>query len=233
MTKIAIMQPYFCPYIGYFQLIRAADVFVIYDNIEYTKKGWINRNRFLARGEAATFSIPIKKDSDHLDVRERFVADDFKPQKLLNQMRGAYGKAPFFAETFPLLERLVLNQERNLFAFIHHSVAEICEALEIGTRIVRSSDVQIDHSLTSQDKVVAICQALEAETYVNPIGGQELYAKDAFREQGLELRFLQSGEIVYPQFDDDFVAFLSIVDVMMFNDRKTITEDFLQRYQLQ
>lgn len=229
VTSIAIMQPYFCPYVGYFQLIKSADVFVIYDNIEYTKKGWINRNRILANGEATTFSIPIRKDSDRLDVRQRFLADDFNPQKLMNRIKGAYAKAPFYVETLPLLERVFLQEERNLFAFIHHSVVEICDHLEIGTRIVSSSEVEIDHSLRSQDKVVAICQAFQADTYINPIGGQELYAKEAFRDHGLELLFLQTGDVVYPQFGADFVASLSIIDVMMFNDRKTITEDFLQR----
>ncbi len=233
MTSIAIMQPYFCPYIGYFQLINSADVFVIYDNIEYTKKGWINRNRFLANGAATTFSIPIKKDSDHLNVEERYVAEDFNRQKLLNRIKGAYAKAPFFAETLPLLERVFLSNEQNLFAYIEHSVAEICEFLNIRTKIVRSSEVKIDHSLRSQDKVIAICRALEAETYINPIGGQELYAKDGFRDRGLDLRFLQSGDVTYSQFGGEFIACLSIIDVAMFNDQRSISGDFLQRYQLQ
>ncbi len=233
MTSIAIMQPYFCPYVGYFQLIKSADVFVIYDNIEYTKKGWINRNRFLSNGEATIFSIPIRKDSDQLDVRQRFLADDFKPQKLMNRITGAYTKAPFYAQVLPLLERVFLQEERNLFAFIHYAVVEICEYLEIETRIVSSSEVEIDHGLRSQDKVVAICQAFQAETYINPIGGRELYEKDTFRDHGLELRFLQTGDVVYPQFDAEFVASLSIIDVMMFNARKTISEDFLKRYRFQ
>lgn len=233
VTSIAIMQPYFCPYIGYFQLIQSADVFVIYDNIEYTKKGWINRNRFLANGEAATFSLALKKDSDHLDVRERFLAENFDRRKLLNRIEGAYRKAPYFDDVLPLLKSVVLNEQQNLFAFIHHSVAEVCDYLGITTRIVRSSHVEIDHSLRGQDKVVAICQAFQADTYINPIGGRELYAKETFRNQGLELRFLQTGDIVYPQLGAEFVASLSIIDVMMFNARQTISEDLLQRCQFQ
>lgn len=233
MTTIAIMQPYFCPYIGYFQLIKSADVFVIYDNIKYTKKGWINRNRLLANGEAATFSIPIKKDSDHLDVRERFVSDDFDRQKLLNRIKGAYAKAPSFAEAFPVVESVVLCDAQNLFDYVHHSVAEICRYLGIATRIVRSSEIEIDHSLRSQDKVIEICAALQAKTYINPIGGQELYAKEAFLEQGIELRFLQPGDTTYPQLGDSFVEFLSIIDVMMFNAREAVSDDLLHRYQLQ
>lgn len=233
MTTIAIMQPYFCPYIGYFQLIKSADVFVIYDNIKYTKKGWINRNRLLANGAAATFSIPIKKDSDHLDVRERFVAEDFDRQKLLNRIKGAYGKAPCFGEAIPVVERALLCDAQNLFEYVHQSVQEICRYLGITTEIVRSSGIEIDHSLRSQDKVIEICKALQATTYINPIGGQELYAKHAFRDQGIELQFLQPNNIVYPQLGNSFVEFLSIIDVMMFNARETISDDLLQRYQLQ
>ena len=227
------MQPYFCPYIGYFQLIKSADVFVIYDNIEYTKKGWINRNRFLANGDAVTFSIALKKDSDHLHVRERFLAENFDRRKLLNRIEGAYRKAPYFEEVVPLLKSIVLHEQENLFAYIHHSVMEICAFLGITAKIVKSSDVDVDHSLRSGEKVGAICKALGAETYVNPIGGRALYEKDAFRKQGLELRFLQTESITYPQFGDSFVASLSILDVLMFNARQSVAEDLLQRYRLE
>src|SRR5690554_5299659 len=103
--KLAIMQPYFLPYLGYYQLIAAVDVFVVYDNIKYTKKGWINRNRFLLNGQDAVFSLSLRKDSDSLDVRQRQLSPAFERAKLLNQFRGAYGSAPYFEETYALLER--------------------------------------------------------------------------------------------------------------------------------
>ena len=124
--KLAIMQPYFFPYIGYFQLIAAVDLFVVYDNIKYTKKGWINRNRLLRNGQDATFTVPLKSASDALDIRERELADDFNRGKLLNQFKGAYQRAPFFAETFPLVERVVRHEEGNLFRFLHHALVETC-----------------------------------------------------------------------------------------------------------
>ncbi len=73
--KLAIMQPYFFPYIGYFQLINTVDEFVVYDNIEFTKKGWINRNRILVNGKDEYITLPIKKDSDFLHVKDRFLAE--------------------------------------------------------------------------------------------------------------------------------------------------------------
>ena len=113
--KLAIMQPYFLPYVGYFQLIGAVDMFIIYDNIKYTKKGWINRNRMLRNGSDAMFSLPLKRDSDYLDVVKRQLAADYDRTKLLNQFKGAYLRAPFFADTFPLLERIVCHEDQNLF----------------------------------------------------------------------------------------------------------------------
>jgi hypothetical protein len=229
--KVAIMQPYFLPYIGYFQLLAATDLFVIYDNIKYTKKGWINRNRFLLNGVAADFVLPLKKDSDFLDVRDRRLAEDFDRGKLLNRFREAYRKAPHFNEVFPLLEALVSNPETDLFQFIHHSVRAICQRLGIGTRIIPSSTLEIDHTLKSQDKVLAICRHLGAHTYINAIGGRELYSREVFFEEGIELRFIQAQPMEYPQLGGPFVPWLSILDVMMFNTPEQI-QGMLSHYEL-
>ena len=104
--KIAIMQPYFFPYIGYWQLMNAVDQFVLYDNIQYTKKGWITRNRFLRDGNAIYFSLPIKKDSDYLNICDRYLTDGFEKEasKILRQIKSAYKRAPHFIDAFDLFE---------------------------------------------------------------------------------------------------------------------------------
>lgn len=211
------MQPYFLPYIGYFQLIAAADVFVIYDDIKYTKKGWINRNRMLVNGKPATFTLPLKADSDFLDVRDRSLAGTFDRTRLLNQFRGAYGRAPHFQEIFPWLSGVIRHEETNLFAYIFNSIQEACSLLEIGTRLVRSSDVPLRDVHAGQDRVIATCKALGAREYLNPIGGVDLYGHEDFGAAGLELRFLRPGVQDYPQFGGAFTPALSIVDVLMFN----------------
>jgi len=231
-VKLAIMQPYFMPYIGYFQLIGAADVFVLYDNIKYTKKGWINRNRFLRNGADAMFSLPLKKDSDFLDVGERELAEDFNRDKFLNQLRGAYARAPHFKETLPLLEQIVRFEDHNLFRFIHHSIVCICRYLDIRAEIRISSHISINHELKSQDKVIALCQELGADNYINSIGGIELYAKEEFRVRGIELHFLKTHLKEYTQFGDPFVPWLSIVDVLMFNPIESIIEGIRQGFEL-
>ena len=230
--KLAIMQPYFFPYIGYFQLIAAVDQFIVYDNIKYTKKGWINRNRILQNGKDVMFSLPLKSDSDYLGICERELAADFNRDKLLNQFKGAYRRAPYFEQTFPLVEQLVRHEEVNLFRFLHHSIVRTCEHLGITTEIRISSDIAIDHDLKNQDKVLALCAAVGANSYVNAIGGMELYAKDTFLEKGIELKFIRSKPFEYPQFGEAFVPWLSIIDVMMFNPLDTIRTYVSANYEL-
>lgn len=222
--KVAIMQPYFLPYIGYFQLMRAADKFVVYDNIQYTKKGWINRNRILQNGQDEYISLPLRKDSDYLNVDQRRLADTFAEERAstLRKLRTLYQKAPHFHTAYPVLERIYQCPDSNLFAFILHSLREVCAYLDIRTAFVVSSTVDIDHSLRSEEKVVALCKALNASTYLNPIGGTELYDAERFREQGLTLQFIKSTLVEYPQFGKPFVPWLSILDVMMFNSPENI-----------
>jgi hypothetical protein len=231
-VKAAIMQPYFLPYIGYFQLIQAVDLFIVYDNIKYTKSGWINRNRFLQNGKDALFTLPLKKDSDFLNVVERSLAVDFERKKLLDQLAAAYRRAPFFSQCMPVLSRVVLCEESNLFRYIHHSIRQVCDYLGISTRIMLSSEIGIDHGLKSQDKVLALCAAVGADSYINPIGGLELYAREDFRARGVELAFLKALPFEYAQFGQAFVPWLSIVDVMMFNPVEAVRERLASGYEL-
>jgi hypothetical protein len=230
--KVAIMQPYFFPYIGYFQLIESVDLFILYDNIKYTKKGWINRNRFLRNGADSVFSVPLRKDSDFLDVKDRAVADDFDRGKLVNQLREAYWRAPHFDQAFTVVEKSVMSPRENLFEYIHDSVVEVCRYLGISARIVPSSSLAIDPAQKGKDRVLALCKAVGASGYVNAIGGQKLYSREQFDELGVELRFLKSHAITYPQFGGPFVPWLSIIDVMMFNSVSRIREFLETGYEL-
>ena len=230
--KVAIMQPYFFPYIGYFQLINAVDVFVIYDSIEFSKKGWINRNRILVNNKDYVFTLPLKKDSDFLNVDERFLSDNWNSDKikLLNKIKESYRKAPFYNDVIVILEDALNYEDKNLFDFIKNSLIKVLDYLEIKTKIIQSSEVDFDNSLKNQDKVIAICNAMNAKTYINPIGGIELYDKEVFKASGIELQFLKANPITYQQYGNEFVMFLSIIDVMMFNSvediKKFITNEF-------
>jgi hypothetical protein len=227
--KTAIMQPYFLPYLGYFQLIAAVDCFVVYDTIQYTKKGWINRNQMLLGGEVVPFTLPLQKASDYLDVRDRHIAESFDPSRLCAQIAGAYRKAPEFARTFPLIESLLHYRGANLFDVIYNALWRCCDHLGIETQIRISSDVEGGSPvLRGVDRVVDICRRTGASTYVNPPGGRMLYSSEHFRALGLELKFLQPNLPAYAQFGSDFVPSLSILDVMMFNPPETIRSVMLE-----
>jgi hypothetical protein len=231
--KIAIMQPYFLPYLGYFQLISAVDSFVVYDTIQYTKKGWINRNQMLRNGAAVMVSLPVKKGSDYLDVVDRKLADDFDPKALQNQIAGAYRMAPYFSSTMPLIESILQYRSANLFDFLFHSLRQCCEHLNIATPLMRSSAVEKGPSLLKgQDRVIDICRRLSGDVYINPPGGRALYAAKDFKAERLALQFIRPRLRSYPQIGAGFVPSLSILDVMMFNRPDHINGTLLKDFDL-
>lgn len=225
------MQPYFFPYVGYFQLASAVDQFVIYDNIQFSKKGWVNRNRILVDGQDQFITLPLKKDSDYLNINQRKLSDTFSDdrQKILRRIKESYRKAPYFKDVFPLVDEVFNCQEVNLFSFIFNSVLRTCDYIGIKTAFIVSSTVDIDHSLKAEQKVLAIAKQMRATTYINAIGGKELYSAENFAAFGIDLRFIQSNPLEYKQFNNGFVPWLSILDVMMFNSNEEI-QAFLRSY---
>jgi hypothetical protein len=224
MKKIGIMQPYFLPYIGYFQLINYVDEFVIYDNVQFSKKGWIHRNRMLQNGKDEYFSLPLRKDSDFLDINQRFLADSFEEDKIkiLNRIINNYRNAPKYESIFPVVENIFNFKSNSLFDFVFNSVTEINYLLGIKTPVLISSSIDINHNLKSSEKVQSIIIEREGTDYINPIGGVSLYSKDVFNNKNIKLSFIKANDIIYKQFQNTFVPNLSILDVLMFNNLEEI-----------
>jgi hypothetical protein len=231
---IAVMQPYFFPYIGYFQLMNAVDEFVIYDNIEFTKKGWINRNRIGVHGKDEFITVPLKKDSDYLNVVDRRLAASWPAErvKLLNKVKESYRKSAQFQSCYPVVEEAIMFEENNLFSFVLNSLKMVATFLGIKTSLIISSQVPIDHSLKGEAKVLSICHSRRADTYINPIGGIGLYSRERFSANGIRLQFLKTNDIQYNQLQHEFIPFLSIIDIMMFNTKEKIAEYLNSGYQL-
>lgn len=230
--RTAIMQPYFCPHIGYFQLINAVEVFIVYDDVNYIKKGWINRNSILINGEKYLFSIPLKKLSQNklinqIDIHE---SSNWK-NSLLKQIEQSYKKAPFFTDVYPLIKEIILQDKNNLAEFIIHSLNEICKYLSITTRLIISSGIKKNNELKGQNKIIEICKTVQASHYINAMGGKDLYDRDIFLQHNFSLNFIKPEPIIYPQFDHEFHPCLSIIDVMMFNSVPKIN-GFLKQYEL-
>ena len=216
------MQPYFAPYLGYWNLLACADKFVLYDNIQFTQRGWITRNRMLLNGAPSTFSLPLKHDREGLHVRDRYLAPDFNREGLLRRIEGAYRKAPQYKAVYSLIASVILYSADNLFDYLHHSILRLADFLEIRTPIVVSSDIPINHALRGQSKVLAICEALGAAQYVNAQGGQALYDPKAFATRGIDLKFIRAKRYEYAQGCAQYVPWLSIVDAMMHLSRERL-----------
>ena len=226
------MQPYFFPYIGYFQLMNAVDKYVIYDDVNFIKSGWIYRNRILVNGEPKYFNLPMSGASSNKLINEVEVNNDEKlKQKNIRIIQDNYKDAPYFSDVYPMLEKIIFNNERNIAKYIMSSFEILLKYLNITTELVLSSSIEKNNSLKGQEKVLEICRILGATEYYNAIGGQELYDKENFKNQNIELWFLKTNEICYKQFENEFQSNLSIIDVMMFNS-KTDIQKMLQEYEL-
>jgi hypothetical protein len=222
---VGIMQPYFVPYIGYWQLLNAVDKYVIFDDVNYINRGWINRNRILLNNSPHYFNITMIGASQNKLINEIEINNDDKlVNKNLKMITGAYRKAPYYDNVYPLIEEIINCKEKNMASFISNSIYLICEYLDINSDIVISSMIDKNCNLKGQDKIIEICKLLKATEYYNAIGGRELYSKDKFENNGIKLKFLKTSNITYKQFNEKFNANLSIIDVMMFNSIDNIKE---------
>jgi len=228
--KLGIMQPYFLPYIGYFQLIKAVDKYVIYDDVNFIKRGWINRNSILLNGKSFLFTLTLLEASQNKLINEIYVSDE--SSKLLKTINNAYKKAPYFSSVYSIIEKIFAFENKNLARYVGNSIIQIADYLGLDTEIVYSSDIrEKDASLKAQDKILNICEVMGASQYFNAIGGRDLYSIDHFSNLNIKLNFIKTQPIEYKQFNNPFVPNLSILDVLMFNSVEQIGE-MLGQYEL-
>ena len=230
--KIAVMQPYIFPYIGYFQLINAVDKFVIFDDVNYKNKGWINRNNILLNGNPYRFTIPVSKGSQNKFINEIEISSDIKwEEKFFRTLTASYKKAPFFEETISIIKKVIKSDIRSLSNLLRFSILETIDYLSIETEIVESASIYNNCKLKGQERIIDICIEENAQSYINLSGGVNIYDEKKFKSHGIELYFLKTNEVNYIQFSDEFIPNLSIIDIMMFNDKETI-KSFLKSYSL-
>jgi hypothetical protein len=218
------MQPYFLPYIGYFQLIHKVDQFVIYDDVQFTKKGWINRNSVPVNNGIWKFTIACEASPESSRVFEKIISREFNRDKFITRIRTEYRKS--FAHNpgaFELLEEIIGFNDNNLFNFIANSIRELVNYLNIpASRIIVSSDLGDFTHLKSQDKVLAICSEINASHYLNPISGQHLYSEEVFKNNGLELEFFQPELDVVNNFETSLI--FSIMHIIISLPREKVIE---------
>lgn len=214
--KLAIMQPYLFPYIGYWQLIHAANRFVIYDDVNYIKGGWINRNRILIKGEPAYITVPLHRASPFKRICDTtLLPSRVWRDKQVKTVEITYRKAPNFAAVFPVLERLIRHETDSLPDFLVHQLRALSAFMGINTEFVPTSRCYGNSDLRGQARVLDICRRERVTIFVNLPGGQKLYDPTAFRGLGVDLRFVVMQSLPYHQRSKGFVPYLSVIDALM------------------
>jgi hypothetical protein len=221
VMRLAIMQPYFFPYIGYFQLIKAVDKFIFYDDVNFIKNGWINRNRILINNRASYITVQLKDASSFKPINCIEFTDN--REKLKMSIEQAYKKAPHFDSAWPVINTCLDLKTKSISELAIYSVEQVSRYLNLDTHFETSSRRYAKtKDLKKTERLKEICRINNASQYINPIGGTELYTKDDFVTFGINLCFIKSKKIEYMQNKAEFVPWLSIIDVMMFNSPEKV-----------
>ena len=224
-NRVGIMQPYLLPHISYFQLISTCDVFCLQDKVKYTKQSWINRNRLDSEVPQRYFTLPLQRSSDFDSIDQKLISHSYDSKKILQVLKNKYRQAPNFEDTFPILENVFNCETQNLFEFLKNSINTICRELHIETPLINRSDIEISSFSSAEEMVINICKALDAEIYLNSIGGTKLYTHSKFESEGIALQFLELSTFSYLNSRGMTDSGLSIVDALMWADRAALIED--------
>lgn len=229
MSSVAIMQPYIFPYLGYYQLVYHCDKFVFYDDVNYIKSGYINRNNILVNGAKHLITFPVLQASSFSKINALMFSVNIKKQ--LRTLEQAYSRAPFFKQVFPIVNEVLTDKNRSVSHVTSQSILRIFDYLGIPKDFYLASELNYDRSLGPAQKLYEICDLLECNQYCNTAGGQKLYSKEAFSLQDIELSFIQMADINYSQNNHEFISNLSMIDVLMWNSKKQIVK-LLTMYRL-
>lgn len=227
--KSGIMQPYLFPYLGYYQLVNSVDKFVFYDDVAYIKSGYINRNSILVDSKAQRFTVPVIGSSQN-----KLICDlnfDINVRKTLKTIAQTYQSAPFFSDIYPIIESVFLDNNRNVAHVSSRSISTVFDFLGIDKDFYFSSELDYDRKASREDKLIAISKLVSCNEYINGPGGRKIYDKIYFSEKGVELSFIDIKVYSYYQNGYTFIPHLSMVDVLMWNNKCDVLK-LLDQYEL-
>jgi WbqC-like protein family len=224
--KLAIMQPYFLPYIGYFHLMAAVDKFVILDDVNFINRGWINRNRISVNNQSHWLTVPLVKASQNRLINEvDIVGDDGWKAKMLRTVEASYTHAPFAETVLNLFTEVLANAEGRLSTFLFRTLRQVASYVGTNVCIVETSAIYPKGDRKGQHRILDICLREGATTYVNPPGGRELYDSELFGSAGVELLFLDPSLGSLPlRYSGQEGPVFSVLDLMMLNSQSALKE---------
>jgi hypothetical protein len=211
--SVAVMQPYFFPYLGTYQLAQAVDAFVFFDDVAFIKKGYIHRNALLGPGGPQPFTLPVRDVSQNRTIAEHSYAGDWRP--FLATLQQLYRRAPMFDAVYPLVESVALDPDENVARKNALSFTRVFAYLGLARDWAFASRHALPPGLRAQARILALCEREGAGTYVNAAGGRALYQPEAFAAAGVALRFISNEAPPYPQGRDSFTPNLSMIDLLM------------------
>lgn len=229
MKTLGVMQPYLFPYLGYYQLVMAVDKFVFYDDVNFIKGGYINRNNILSNGKSQRFTIAIPGSSPNVNIKDLYF--DENVEKVLKTIKQNYCKTPFFQDVYPLIEEIFRDGNRNVAHICSNSIKKVYDYLKIEKEFYNSSQINYNRTLSSADKLISISHELGTESYINSPGGRGLYDKMYFRNHGISLSFIEMQPCIYEQAKNEFISHLSMIDVLMWNSKKNVHQ-LLTQYKI-
>lgn len=223
--KIAIMQPYFFPYIGYFQLLKSVDKFVFYDDVNYIKSGWINRNRIFLSGAVRYITVPIASASSFRKINEtQIIKDEIWKTKIISSIDQSYSKSSFYGPVRGLIEEVLNGDSENLASLAKKSIKATAEYIGIDSIFVDSSAVYKNQKKNGFERLVDICKMEKSGEYWNLPGGRDLYSANMFKKQQIDLKFVNVSIDEYQQNNGSFCSGLSIIDVLMHNKPERVLQ---------
>ena len=226
---IAVMQPYFFPYIGYYQMASSVDNFVFLDDANMIKKGFINKNRILLNNEIYNFSIPLIKCSQNRKINEHLLAES--PDGFLEKIFHAYRKSLNFKSGISIIEQCFADSQQQISKLCIASISSVFSYIEEDFHYSISSSAPSEKK--SQDRIIEICKKQSAKTYWNLPGGKSLYSEKDFEKEKIDLKFFDPVITPYSQTpkNKEFISHLSIIDVIMNNNKDQIIKMIKQTHQ--
>lgn len=231
---VSVMQPYFFPYLGYYQLVAQSDLFIFLDDVNYINKGWINRNRVLVNGEPSFITVPLSGASQNRMINEIEVNYQEKwDEKMLRNIEMNYKKAPFFESAFPVIQSVVSAKQKSISQLCVLSISKVFDYLELNPNYSFSSILNPEKEKAGEERIISLVAQNKGNIYVNPEGGQELYHLEHFQNANLELKFIKMTPTAYKQIKAvDFIPYLSMIDVLMHVSSEEIRDKYLKDYVL-
>jgi len=217
--NIAIMQPYFFPYIAYFQLINEVDTFVFYNDVQFRKNSWFHRNRispYSSEEEFIYIGLKLKKHNSKSNINEITLDNGIVwKKKFLKKLKFSYKFNSQLNSIYNYLEDILRNDVLTLSEFNIKTLKYVSNLLNIKDKVFINSNELGNSIYSGVERIVHTCKLLEADKYLNLIGGRDLYDKDYFSNNGIELKFLETKES--PLFN----SYYSILDLLLKNKKET------------